>query len=202
MFGILPFRTYIIQKYSFQTIFQRFAGGYLLTSRCKNNTMVCHFLLHDEGIWREVKILYGICGPFFPIGQQHVDRLRDRRFRDRMIIKKDTARSVPTLMFTYYLFFSCSFNAIPFAVRRYFWCWLLGLSWIVSSKISSSKRGCIYFFLKYVLSAKFIKDKISEKLRGSEQNSISLSTSSMSVINWVTTGWQLGDNWVTIHRQS
>ena len=155
-------------------------SGYLLTSRCKNNTRVYHFLLQGEGFWKIVGDFYGICGPF--------DRLRDRRFWDRMIIKKDTARSVPTVLLAYYLFFSCSFNVSPFAVSRYFWFLLLGLSGIVSSKISSSKRGCIYFFLKYVLSAKFIKDKISEKLRGSEQNSISLSTSSMSVINWVTTG--------------
>ena len=68
-----------------------FIKSLLFFSRCKNTTRVCHFLLQGEGIWRKVKIFYGICGPFFPIGQQHVDR-----FKDRMIIKKDTARSTST----------------------------------------------------------------------------------------------------------
>ena len=34
----------------------------------------------------------------------------------------------------------CSFNAMPFAVRRYFWFWLLGLSVHGSSNSISTKR--------------------------------------------------------------
>ena len=120
MFGILPYWTYIIQKYSFQTKFQRFAGGYLLTSRCKNNTRGVIFCYRVKEFGGKVKIFYGICGP--------LDRLRYRRSWNRMIKKKDTARSTSTssatmsllVLLAYYLFFSCSFNVSPFAVRRYF----------------------------------------------------------------------------------
>ena len=92
-------------------------SGYLLTSRCKNNTRVYHFLLQGEGFLEKVKIFYGICGPH-DNKKGHCTQYFDK-----------LSNHVHTLMFTYYLFFSCSFNAIPFAVWRYFWfllCLLLG----------------------------------------------------------------------------
>ena len=58
---------------------------------------------------------------------------------------------VPTLMFTYYLFFSCSFNAIPFAVRRYFCFGWFGLSGYTISTKPSTIAGKIVCFLKYHL---------------------------------------------------
>ena len=75
----------------------------------------------------------------------------------------------------------------PFAVRRYFWFWLLGFSGIVSSNIPTSKSGWIYFLLNLVLSIRPINANISPKERASVQKTISLSIFSTLGADWVPT---------------
>ena len=52
--GVLPYCTYIIQKYSFQTIFQRFAVCIYWDLGAKISQGCVIFLLQDREFWRKI----------------------------------------------------------------------------------------------------------------------------------------------------